>query len=164
MSPAEVHGVACGLAATALDDIETLWHQVIFEQVDPNDVLVQECRRSLDDMLDHALAELDDESFGLVLCLPEEDATVSQQAEALRDWCQGFLFGFGLAGEAVHAGLSPDAGEALQDMTEITRLDTETVEDDEEGERSVAELEEYLRVIALTIHQDVLSAQRGAER
>lgn len=161
LSPAEVHGVACGLAATGMDEMEGLWHQVIFEEVDPNDVLVQECRGSLDEMFDRTLAQLDDEAFGLVLCLPEDDATARQQAEALRDWCQGFLFGFGLGGEALHAQLSPDAGEALQDMTEITRLDPDSVEDDEEGERGVAELEEYLRVIALTVRQDVLSAQRG---
>lgn len=161
LSPAEVHGVACGLAASGMEDMEGLWHQVVFEEVDQNDILVQEARRSLDGMLDRTLAELDDESFGLVLCMPEDDATVRQQAEALRDWCQGFLFGFGLAGEDLHARLSADAGEALQDMTEITRLDAESVEDDEEGERGVAELEEYLRVSALTIRQDVLSAQRG---
>jgi len=160
LSPAEVHGVACGLAATGMEEMEGLWHQVIFEDVDLNDVLVQECRNSLDEMLDRTLAQLDDEAFGLLMCLPEDEATVRQQAEALRDWCQGFLFGFGLGGEALHAQLSEDATEALRDMTEITRLDPDSVEDDEEGERGVAELEEYLRVIALTVRQDVLSAQR----
>lgn len=161
LSPAEVHGLACGLAVTGLDGLEDLWHKVILEDADPDDVLVKEAITSLDGMLERTLDELEDESFGLVLCLPQgEVATVQLQAEALRDWCQGFLFGFGLGGEALHARLSQEAAEALQDMTEITRMDTDAIEDDEEGERSVAELEEYLRVVTLTIRQDVLAARQ----
>jgi len=158
MSPAEAHGIACGLAATGLDDLEGLWRQVILEDVDPDDVLVQECRRSLDELFDATLVQLDDASFGLNLCLPDEQATLTHQAEALRDWSIGFMFGFGLAGEALHKKLSIEASEALQDLAEITRLDPDSVEDDEEGEQAVYQLEEYLRVIALTLRQDALSA------
>jgi len=160
MSPAEAHGIACGLAATGLDDLDAIWHQVILEDVDPDDALVQECRRSLDDLFTATLAQLDDAAFGLSLCLPTEQATLRHQAEALRDWAIGFMFGFGLAGESLQKKLSVEASEALQDLVEISRLDTDSVEDDAEGEQAIYQLEEYLRVIALTLRQDALLAGR----
>ena len=48
-------------------------------------------------------------------------------------------------------------GEALEDLGEFTRLDTLAVsEDDEEEMEALTELEEYMRVAVITIHQDML--------
>ncbi len=160
LSPAEAQGIACGLAATGMEDLHSLWHQVLLEDVDPDDALVGECRRGLDVLLDDTLVQLDDEAFGLSLCLPGEEATATQHAEALRDWAAGFLFGYGLGGESLHRQPGAEAAEALQDLAEISRLDTETVEDDEQGELDLNELAEYLKVVALTLRQDVMSTTR----
>jgi uncharacterized protein YgfB (UPF0149 family) len=160
MSAAEVHGIACGLLCGLAEDVQGHWHQALYSELDENDVLVQECRNATDILMDVTAEQLrDTEAFSFDLCLPDEE-DVPAYAGGLRDWCQGFLYGFGVAAEGSHNGLTEEGDEALKDMSEISKLDVDAVQGGEEEAAALAEVEEYLKIAALTVRQDRLAMQQ----
>lgn len=164
MSAAEIHGVACGLLCALAEDVQGDWHHALYSELDQDDVLVQECRAATDALLDATAEQLrDQEAFSFDLCLPDED-DLPAYAAGLRDWCQGFLYGVGVAAPDAQAGLSEEGQEALRDMAEISKLDVAAVTGGEEEAAALAEVEEYLKIAALTVRQDRLSAKPGKQR
>ena len=91
----------------------------------------------------------------MTLLLPQNIVVDTARLTALRDWCQGFLYGFGLGGEAVARTLSEQSQEWLRDIAEITRLDTNDVDNSSENQSALIEIEEYLRVGVMLIRDDV---------
>jgi len=157
-SLAEVHGIACGIFCSMAENFPALWQEALFAETDANDVLVGEAREALDQLVDYTRGQINARELSLSLMLPADDEPVALRVSAVRDWSQGFLYGFGLAGKQEKSLFSADAGEALRDLVEISRLDTEQLEDMEQEEEALNQLSEYLWVAALLIRQDVQSA------
>jgi uncharacterized protein YgfB (UPF0149 family) len=59
--------------------------------------------------------------------------------------------------------LQGDAGEAILDITEFTKLDYENITSDEASEMAYVELEEYLRVATSLIWEELSSIRNGAD-
>ena len=95
------------------------------------------------------------ERMQLDLLLPEGIVVDQARLAALRDWCQGFLFGFGLGGDAAASRLSPQGRELLRDLDEITRIDTEDAEDSAENQAALIEIEEYVREGVMLIRDEL---------
>lgn len=157
ISPAEAHGIAVGVISGRVPRREQPWLEAVFGDIDP--VQAPACRDALDRLLTTTAADLDADEVSLTLLLPGDANDLSIRAEALRAWCGGFLYGFGLAGPRSDAQLSQEASEALHDFAEISRMDTDT-EADEESQAAITELEEYVWVAALLIHDDVRNRER----
>ena len=138
---AECHGVMLGLLCAGLSD----WRTVLLG----NEALAHEQTEALEQTLqrlfEHSQAQLQQQRIPLDVLLPDEETALEQQARAIRDWCRGFLYGFGLGGQQKSAFLNSDAGEALNDMAQIAQLNTDSVED-QSSEESLLELKEYLWV------------------
>lgn len=154
-SPSEAHAIAIGMLSGAVDDIDAQWAAAVYADLEPNDVLAQECRAQLEQVLQVAVEQMRDESFGLQLWLPDDGIPSINASMALRDWAQGFLYGFGLAGEAVARQLSEEGQEALRDFYEIGQLDADEGELDEEEQQALTEIEEYMRVAAMLVYEDM---------
>jgi hypothetical protein len=92
--------------------------------------------------------------------LPETDASLDARADALVEWCRGFLGGLGLAGVTARQELSADANEILRDLGTIAASHFEYA-DAEEDENALAEVIEFIRVGVLLLHAE-LNAPRGA--
>ncbi|WP_457673690.1 UPF0149 family protein [Thiolapillus sp.] len=141
-SPAETHGILTGMLCARADN----WRDILCDQLDRENPDVQDCEEELDKLWLHTATELRDGQMPLTLMLPGEAAPIKERALALRDWAQGFLYGFGLGGEQRQELMSSDAGEALRDFSEISRMDVEEFGDHEEAEEALMQLEEYLWV------------------
>jgi uncharacterized protein YgfB (UPF0149 family) len=98
-------------------------------------------------------AELEDPDLGFEPLLPGSDTPVEHRAEALVEWCRGFLGGVGLAGAEPRV-LSPDATEVLADISRIasSRFD---YDDDEEDETALFEVLEFVRIGVLLVHAEM---------
>ena len=98
-------------------------------------------------------AQLEDPDLGFEPLLPEGDTSVEHRAEALVEWCRGFLGGVGLSGAQPH-GLSVDATEVLSDLGRIasSRFD---YDDAEEDETALSEVLEFVRVGVLLLHAEM---------
>lgn len=103
---------------------------------------------------DETLRQLRDPEFGFYLLLPDDSRPLALRAEALGDWCNGFLAGLGLAGVNRDQSLPEGVNEILRDFVEIAKVNFDVGDDDEDDEAAYMELVEYIRMGVLVIHQE----------
>ncbi|MHA6205120.1 UPF0149 family protein [Dyella soli] len=104
----------------------------------------------LDRLVRQSGAELDDPELGFEPLLPADDRPLQERAEALVDWCRGFLGGFGLAGAEAHAKLSDEAQEILRDLGTIAASSFD-FGDEGEDEDALIEVHEFVRMGAMLL-------------
>ena len=92
--------------------------------------------------------------------LPPADTALEHRADALVDWCRGFLGGLGLAGVSREHGLSADGAEILSDFGTIAGTRFEYA-DGEEDESALTEVIEFIRVGVLLLHAEIVSAPQA---
>jgi uncharacterized protein YgfB (UPF0149 family) len=124
-------------------DADTLRHEALRR-------LYRDCR-----------AQLEDPDLGFEPLLPDPDAPVERRADALVEWCRGFLGGVGLSGSTTQ-DLSADASEVLADLARIAASRFE-YDDAEEDESALSEVLEFVRVGVLLLHTE-LTRPRGFSR
>ena len=156
-SASEVHGVLCGLLCAGRQDALELWFAELFEGSDEDDELVTECRRLLSLLHGETREAIEGPGLGFQPLLPDDERPIRERAEAVRDWSQGFLYGIGLAGISPERELSEHTREALQDFSDITRMETEGLSDgDEEDEDDLMQVTEFLWVAAMMVYDDLV--------
>jgi len=150
---AECHGMFCGLLCGGAEEPVALWLGHTLDNLDPADLLVQECRQGLDDLSNETCAAIDGPGMGFSPLLPEDGRPLPERARALALWCQGFLYGVGVTGTR-DEHLTPEGAEALRDLAGISQLDSRTAAGSEEDEAAYAELAEFVWVAAMLIHEE----------
>jgi yecA family protein len=151
---AEAHGLLCGLLCSGQKDAQQRWLDQLLEETADGDLLVNECRRALDELYRHTKSELHDPGLGLRPLLPEDNQPLHQRAIALSEWCQGFLYGLGLSG-LDQKRLSTATRDALQDLSQITRMDIKALDESEQDEEDLVEISEFVWVAAMLLFQDL---------
>ena len=154
--PAEAQGIAIGLLSSGRPDPAAVWQAELYAELAADDLLAQECRTLLDAVYAAAVQQMADSDLILQLFLPE--AAPKTVVMALRDWAQGFLFGFGLAGRDVEVSLSDDGRELLQQVYEVAQLDVSVMLQDESVHEDLMQVEEFLRLAALSLYAERQSA------
>ena len=152
--PSELHGALCGWLSGGGENVANWPAKVLADDTLP----APEADSPLDELRKVSASQLDDRGFGFELLLPEVEDSLDDRAEALFDWCRGFLGGFGLAAGA-RPPLSEEAEEALHDLARLAQAAPESSGDDED-EHALAEIEEFVRVAVLLLHGDCVLAPR----
>lgn len=148
----ELHGSLCGYLAgggslrgtTVLGAL-----QLDGEATDPapdDQALLQRLARQCE-------TELSDPELGFEPLLPADDRPLPERAEAMVDWCRGFLGGFGLAGTSAHAQLSEEAQEILRDLGTVAASSFDFANETED-EDALIEVQEFVRVAAMLLHTE----------
>lgn len=156
LEAAEVHGTLCALLCADSAQVEVDWIGDVFADRSMEDSRVREARELFEQLSLATRRQLDDAGMSFLLLLPADTEPLKVRARALVAWCEGFVYGLGLAGIS-ESRLSGDAGEALRDISEFTRLDLESLEADEASETAYMELQEFLRVAAVLIREELAS-------
>lgn len=162
LSASETHGVLCGLICAGTSQAHVEWIEELFRDRPSDDLLVREARRMLGQLYLASRKQVEDEGLELVLLLPQDNVSLELRAQALVNWCEGYLYGLGMAGVSERQ-LVGDAKEALNDITEFTRLDLDALEEGENHEIAYMELQEFLRVAILLIREELVSAREGSD-
>ena len=154
----ELHGSLCGfLAGGGSVQPGQLFAAL---QLDGEAVTLAAAQTSVLKALIRQTAEaLADPEMGFEPLLPADDRSLPERAEALAQWCRGFLGGFGLAGAATHAALSEEAREMLHDLGSIA-ASRFTFGDENEDEDALIEVQEFVRVGAMLLHAECLAPKR----
>ncbi len=152
----EAHGLLCGLLCSGREDAPALWCAELLGDAEPGNPAVRECRRSLDGLLRGTKTQLEDPEAGFCLLLPGDRQPLKQRALALVEWCQGFLYGFGLCGVSERT-FSEEIREALRDITEITRMDQQELRETEENEEAYMEVTEFVRIAVLLVREHMIA-------
>jgi len=152
----EVHGLLCGLLCCTNNDAFELWLAELLPQPEEGDLLLEECRLVLRRLYSQTLDSMTDSGMEFTLLMPADEKPMRLRASCVRDWCAGFLYGLGLAGGVKEGALSENTREALADISEITRMDVNATEEgDETEEEALMQVEEFLRVAAMLVFDDL---------
>lgn len=147
---AEAHGMAAGMLCVDIRAKAEAWLDELFPE---RGVLAAEEQKLLQQLFEQTrqLLNQEDEQFAFDLLLPNDNEELFERVEALRHWCQGFLFGVGYAkSTSVWPG---DCGEIMRDIVEFTKMDEEV--GGEEDEKAFMEIHEYLRSAVLLVRDQL---------
>lgn len=159
---AESHGALCGIISAGKPGLKQQWLAQTLEDTDPASSQVIECRRLLERLWNETHDALAGQEFSFSPLLPESGAPLADRVEALSEWCDGFMYGLGLAEIESFDKLPPDVAEVLRDFADIGRGSLALGENPEEDEEAFMELSEYLRVGTQLVH-DELNPARAAQ-
>ncbi len=149
LSAAQAHGMATGMLSANEQTRCAEWLAELFRHATP---VADEGRTALVHLFEETQSLLASDDFEFDLLLPDGDeALLSEQVEALTDWCQGFLLGVGVTHAS--ADLSRDVTEILKDIAEFTKLDTNA--EGEEDENDFIEITEYIRSAVFLLRSEL---------
>lgn len=149
--PAELHGHLVGRLAAGARYDHGAWLNVASELLDARGTLSEAGKVQFIQLYDASMAELAGSGFAVTLLLPDDSATVDHRTQALGQWCEGFLGGFGLVER--QAELSEEADSALHDFAAIAQVQAD-LEESEANEVDFMEVMEYVRMAVLMISSE----------
>ena len=153
LGAAECHGLLCGMLCGVDEQAPQLWLEEVLGPRGRVQSDGDECRNELLRVLTDTVRTLCSRQCNFVPLLPDDDTGLGVRSEALAQWCSGFLYGIGGAGD-VETRLSKDAIEVLSDFSEVTRLRTDAQES-ESSEADYGEIVEYMRVGVMLIFEEL---------
>lgn len=127
-TPAELHGVLCGLLCGGAPYQGNGWLQAFNELVNDGQPLPSAVSSWLRELGETSWQGLNGD-IGLSLLLPTEETSLEERLLSIADWAQAFLAGFAVMQRKLDQ-LSDDLQEMLADIGEITRLEQSLEEDD----------------------------------
>jgi uncharacterized protein len=151
VSPPEAHGMACAMLCVDNRADAGNWLAQLFEH---ETQLSDFNKKPLIALFEQTRTLLNPETsgFDFDLLLPDTE-DLAELAVALSAWCQGFLWGIGYS----HSGTDwpVETNGILKDMVEMTKLDAEIEEDNEDDQEAFMQLHQYLRAAVLMIRDEL---------
>jgi uncharacterized protein YgfB (UPF0149 family) len=148
-SIAEFHGILSGLLCIKNDTDYKAWMENALGEAKHG--LSDSERHQFLELYETTRRQLQEFDCTFQLFLPDDDCSLDERAEALREWSEGFLLGMGY--QANQYDWSEEVKDILNDFIEISRLDTDT--SGEEDEVAYTELTEYVRICVQVIHTEI---------
>ncbi len=146
----EAHGLLAGLACRGVDTQQVGNKMYLFQVANAEEIAL------LESLFEFILRDLNSDQFTFNLLLPDDRAETRQKAEALSNWCAGYLQGFCHDGESIVNECSESVGEIIRDLFDIGGINpASTGSAKEQDERSLMEIEEYLRVGIQLIYDEL---------
>ncbi len=143
----EIQGMLCGMLAGGMNIDDKQWLSALSDMVNESVEFSTKVSDILIGMYNQICQEFIEADFALQICLPEDSNALNERGTALIHWVQGFLLGFGLHQNDL-SKCSAEVKEALEDFSQIAKMD-ESMEEDEESEQAFLEVLEYVRIGAM---------------
>lgn len=151
---AELQGVICGLLTAGLSPQKSGWQITLAEMLNQGQDFSLQSKSSIDTVFAWTHQQMSQVDSLAPTLLPDDSYPVIDQLEALSKWCQGFLLGFGLQnGEKTIE--SQDVVESLNDIVEISQLNLET-DENEENQTALFTLIEHIKVAVQVIYLEMV--------
>lgn len=160
LGAAESHGLLCARYCVQVRPDFEAWVDEVLGDYDTADLSASECRQLLTRVYQITGRSFDESLSGLEFLLPDDDAPVLLRGHSLTNWYDGFIAGLGLSGLQADHSLEPEVQEILRDLIEITQLENQ-VEEAEENEQAYVEIVEYIRVAVMTLGLSLHSRDRS---
>jgi uncharacterized protein YgfB (UPF0149 family) len=157
---AEAHGCLSGALCASHDYPFSRWLDELLddpgleEQSDQATAEVAAAKDLLQTLYSGTLKALRGDEMDFAPFLPDDDAPLATRAEALAQWCQGFLYGFGSVSGSQRK-LPTEVDEVLRDLSQIARATAGDTEPTEEDESDYVEIVEYVRAGAQLVHDEL---------
>lgn len=163
LEPSELHGLLCGSACHGGLSPDQEWMDVLLAET-PSEIFeqVELFIRQMFSVSVHQLASTDFD-FQLLLLdsktINETDNnTLLPQLAALGNWCEGFLLGMELGQRSARKKYNDDVKEALEDITQASRVYLKAVNSKELlDDSALLECAEHVRVAVMLIYAELNS-------
>ena len=155
IDPSETHGLLTGVicSGSLMDGKSWLNHLTHTQQKETKTTAAS--RAQILELYRISFERLNDDEFNFDLLLPSDTETLNTRAEALTNWCKGFLTGLSIAGIDIKTGVSEESADALYHLVEIAKLDFEEISITEQDEMAFFEVSEYVRLSAMVIFTEI---------
>lgn len=162
MGAAEAHGALCGMLCARGSIGLSEWIDHVLGQSAEGSPSLHDAVHLLSSLHRVTIEQMNDTAAHNQLLLPDDEDSLGERVTALANWCQGFVYGLGVGGIREEE-MPEDSREMMRDILEIGRAATDTEEDDDEGreddERAYMEIEEYVRMGAKYIFEELQPIQ-----
>ncbi len=162
--PYEFHGVATALVTRSPDDAPSQWMELFKLIADPQDLLQQETIARLNSELELIFDSLNDELLGFQPLIADDNESLTERVYSLANWCQGYLLGLNYQDSQWIEQQAPEFQEMVDDLMEISQIESFQLEDGEEDEHSLFEIVEYVKTGVLLIHGTLHSNPDGMQQ
>lgn len=153
--PSELHGLICGVACTAGErDVAELVTAAL-AQYGLEAAEWERLQEALRPLCLEVRSTLLEGRFDFALLLPDDAEALDVRIEALAAWCRAFLYGLAEGGVTEPDRLPGDAAEAARDLSALAEAVSDAYAEEEQEERALAELEEYVRVGVQLIFEEL---------
>ncbi|HSX60203.1 MAG TPA: UPF0149 family protein [Tahibacter sp.] len=153
VAASDLHGSLTGFLCGGGKASARNWLQRLEIETDPG-IETHARMELLTQLFRNCRAQLEDPGFAFEPLLPGEDEPLAERADALVQWCRGFLGGLGLSGVNAERGLSEDGTEILRDFGTIAASQLD-YDDAEEDESALVEVLEFIRVGVMLLHAEL---------
>lgn len=155
-SAAEVHGLIAGLLSAGVEPDAQQLLPVLHDFLNDGQALPTELKQQVTGLIDSTAAALAKNDFSFALLLPSDDDSLPERLDAMVEWTQAFLVGFAVQQTDLSL-VSADVREALDQLTEVTRIDIHTTDDGsaEENEEAYFLVLEHIRMMVLACYTEV---------
>lgn len=152
---AEAHGTLCGLLCTATGDLPESWiRNTLADSAGDEMAASTDAVGPLKRLYASTVAALQGQDMSFRPLLPVDERDLASRADALAEWCRGFLYGLAVRGLRDFTEIDGEIREFLEDLVQIGRADT-AAGASEEDEVAYAELVEYVRVGVQLFYESV---------
>ncbi|MDP4529598.1 UPF0149 family protein [Alkalimonas delamerensis] len=155
-SPAELHGLISGLLSAGVQAEQQQILPVLYDFLNDNQAVPVAVQKQIVELIGLTAEQLQQTDYAFALLLPSDDDSLIERLEAVVEWCQAFLVGFAVL--QTDLSLVPeDIRDAVNQLTEITRLDVHSSSDfsEQENEESYYLVLEHIRILALNCFHEV---------
>ncbi|NRA55051.1 MAG: UPF0149 family protein [Gammaproteobacteria bacterium] len=143
----ECHGIVCGLICGGISLEDSSWYGAFNDLMNDGLALPIDLKKVMQQAFDNARGEFLAEEYQVRLLLADDEQYLNERAKSLAQWTESFLTGLAIGNESGKE-MSKDVKEALADLNQIAKIDSE-IEDGEEAEQFLEEIIEYVRVSAI---------------
>jgi uncharacterized protein len=155
-SAAELQGLIAGMLSAGIPADAGTILPVLYDFLNDGQALNTHLKGLIEQLIAETARQLAEEDYSLQLLLPSDDDAMPERLEAMIEWAQAFLVGFAIQQTDLSL-VSPDVREAIDQLTEVTRIDIYTEDDasDAENEESYFLVLEHMRLLVLTCFNEV---------
>lgn len=155
-SAAEVHGLIAGLLSAGVDPDAQQLLPVLHDFLNDGQALTADVKQYVVSLIDITHKEMANNDFSFSMLLPSDDDSLPERLDALVEWTQAFLVGFAVQQTDLSL-VSADVREALDQLSEVTRIDIHTTDDGsrEENEEAYFLVLEHIRMMVFACFTEV---------
>ncbi len=151
---AELQAIICGMLSAGLKVSTSDWQQVLVDVINEGRAFSKELQDLVLNMASWTSHEMTHQEALAPLLLPDDSYPAVDQVEAIAQWCQGFLLGFGLqlGDQPIE---SEEVKESLTDIADISQLEI-AAEENEETRTALFTISEHIKVAVQVVYCEVV--------
>jgi len=155
-NPAEIHGILCGLICTGHHLDGKFWFNTVLKLFETRAHISEHHRSIVIDLYDITCRQLSHLHFtdDFQMLLPDENHPLTRRAEALSQWCQGFLYGLRLV-QSPENKHSNETNDSLRCISEIAQLDFANIEVRDIDTKAYVGVLDFVRSSVISVYQDL---------